>query len=439
MSAIGIDIGTMYCFASWVNPGTKQVELIDFIETGGNKLPSVVLLDYHGQPSIGSGPNYMLEHLMGRSEAERIDLLQHTVQSIKLRMRPDGRFRVNGRSYSHVDIIAEILKKIKNEAVRSCPSIGVVSESVLTYPLYFEEWQKDMYRKASEQAGFSKTTLIAEPIAATISFLKENGMNNAKGVVICNYGAGTFSATYVLIDRHGGTNEYHIAVPPRSDNSCGGKDLDMLLYKEWDKRAHNKYGRSIAVNKNEVDINFLFRCRKQKELMSQMPLFDFNELLPFHDDSRPQRVEWQLSRDAFNEIISPVIYKTVAMTTELLGKVVSTSLPVDCIVLTGGGSRIPFVRECFEKTFRDVKIVLTGKADTAVVLGAMYDRQVPEAPKFETPKPEAPKFETPNPSPIPNIFKHKSKSCTCYYCKEEITTDEKYCLHCGHPNIKYKP
>lgn len=454
MSVIGIDMGTMYCSASWINPHTRQAELIDFMDTGSHKLPSVVLLYDKGQPCVGSGPYYLLEHLMGKTEAERISILQHTIQGIKQRMSPNGSFKLNDRSYSHVDILAEILKKIKNEAVRSCPSMGAINEAVLTYPLYFEEWQKDMYRKASEQAGFSTTTLIAEPIAAAVSFLKDNNVNNANGLVVCNFGAGSFSAAYVLIDSHGGTNEYHIAVPPRSDNSCGGKDLDMLLYKEWDKLAHDKFGRSIAISNNEVDFNFLFRCRKQKELMSQMPVFDFCELLPFRDNGTPQRIEWCLTRDAIDRIFSPVIDKMVAMTTELMEAVKSASLPVEYIVLTGGGSRISLVRERLEQKFQDVRVVLTGKADTTVALGAMYYRQKPETVKVEPSKQQPVKEKSKKPSPVPNfkniiseagkhIFvkadKQKDKTCTCYYCKKKITTDEKFCRHCGHPNINYKP
>ncbi len=422
MSAIGIDFGTSFCSASWVNPQTERPEVITFHETGTAKIPSVVFFPDEGKPYVGQGPLMQLENLGGLRDDQRQKVLQATVQSIKRKMKRNGRFRTAQRDYSHTDIVALILQKIRTEAERSCVFPDPITELVLTHPVMFDEWKKDLLQDAARQAGFQKTTLLEEPVSAAIGYIGANNQSNTKGVMVYDLGAGTFDVAYVQVDFNGSSAEYHIPVPPRGDSMCGGDDIDMVLYQEWEQMARSQFGRPLSARNGEIDLGFLFRCRKGKELLSDMPQYMFNELLPPLPGKPLQRLQMNITRQEFESKIGNVIDRTIIKTQELLDDVRSKNLPLDYAILIGGSSRIPLVSKRLQQILGKVPIRTTGAVDAAVALGASYYRLSKDH------------VHRANPSSSDDC----KEECFCIYCGKKFKKSFRFCMYCGKPNYLLK-
>ncbi|MBQ9355764.1 MAG: Hsp70 family protein [Prevotella sp.] len=426
MSAIGIDFGTSFCSASWVNPQTGRPEVITFHETGTAKIPSIVYFPDNGEPNVGQGPFMLLDNIGGLREDQRQMVLQATVQSIKRKMKRGGRFRTPQRDYSHTDIVALILKKIRTEAELSCVFPEPVTELVLTHPVMFEEWKKDLLQEAARQAGFQKVTLLEEPVSAAIGYIGANNQPDTKGVMVYDLGAGTFDVAYVQIEHNGKNTEYHIPVPPRGDSMCGGDDIDMVLYQEWEQLARSQYHRSLSPREGEIDLGFLFRCRKGKEMLSNMPQYMFNELLPPVPGSPLQRLQMNITRQEFNSKIDKVIDRTISKTKELLDDIRAKNLPLDYAILIGGSSRIPLVAERLQQTLGKVPVRTTGAVDAAVALGASYYRLEKEhVHRADT------KAQTGKPA-------NDNEECFCIYCGKKFRKSFRFCMFCGKPNYLLK-
>lgn len=411
MSVIGIDFGTSFCSASWVNPQTQRPEYITFNENGRTKIPSVVFFPEKGEPWAGTGPHQQLEYLGTMPKEQRMEVLQNTVISIKRKLKRNGRFRTATKDYTHQDVVAIILRKVKQEAERSCSFHDRISEVVLTHPVMFEEWKKQLLRDAATQAGFGKVTLLEEPVSAAVGYICSNDLPDTRGVMVYDWGAGTFDVAYVQIEHTGKDTDYRIPVTPRGDALCGGDDIDMVLYQEWEQLVQREMQRPLTNNSGEVDLGFLMRCRMQKEMMSTLPRKTFSELLPPIGGGL-QQAQMELTREQFNEKISEVVNRTVSLTKEVYDEVKGSGLPIDYLVLIGGSSRIPLVEKLLRKNLPGVDIRTTGAVDAAVALGASYYHLVRN-----------------------HI---QDKDCFCIYCGEKISMQHQFCMFCGKPNYYFK-
>ena len=408
MSVIGIDFGTTNSSASWINPQTHQPEVIVFNETGSSKIPSVVYFPSDGDPIVGLAPFQQLENLSAFSDDARNMIQRSTITSIKRKLKRNGMYLLNGRSFTHLDVVSLILKKIKEESAASCPFEDAIDSVVLTHPVIFEEWKKELLRNAALQAGFNSVVLLEEPVSAAIGYINTNKLKDVKGLLVYDFGGGTFDVAYVKIEDDG---RYRIPLMPRGDDQCGGDDIDLILYNKWDSLARQTYNRSISPVTGEVDISFLSRCRKNKELLSRVESSSFSELLPVQGNAQQlQRLQMKITRQQLNEMISPVVDKTIRKTHDLLDDIKEAQLPLDAAILIGGSSRIPMVTDRLRQLLGDVPINTTGKVDVAVALGALSQS---------------------------TIIRESVRKCFCMKDGRELKTSWQFCPFCGTPNYMY--
>jgi len=401
MNKIGIDFGTSFCTASWINPRTKQPEAITFHEIGMPKMPSVVYYSPEGVV-VGLGAYNQVENSSGMSPEHRHQILSSVVMSIKRNMKQGQHFYLPGGKISHEEIIAAILRKIREDAQMTCFNNQPVEEATITHPVVFASWQKEMLKKAAGIAGFKRVKLLEEPVAAALGYAATTN-DKIKNILVYDFGGGTFDVAFVQCDNDG---EYRVPIEPEGEAYCGGDDIDGALYDRWELLTKEKHNRTIDVNPDNRDIGFIAKCRKQKELMSLMPKNSFSEVLPppgFH------RVEMELTRPEYDKIIEPIIDKTIAKTERLLKKIKDAGYKIDAAVMIGGSSRIPLVYEKLKKIL-PVEPRRVMQVDVAVALGAIIydpDRQV----KYH------------------DVF--------CIYCGFKSSTADRHCIMCGRKNESF--
>lgn len=416
-SVIGVDFGTSFSSASRLNPTTNTPEIITFIDNGSAQIPSIAYINEKGGIDIGVVPMLQLERLSHYDPITKQKILSHTLREVKRLMKPDGEFL----GHSHIDIIAAILSKIKQQCEASSRFTKPIKGIVLTHPVEFEDWQIDMLREAIQKAGFNRYKFVKEPEAAALYAIKSGILDKtARGILVYDFGGGTFDAAYLYREADGTLSR---KVAARGDAHCGGGDIDRLLYGDWDKFVKENFNRSLSPNKRIMDLEFLRECEEQKKMLSKLQSMPCSELLPSIDGSfvSAQRT---LTRQQLNNLMEPLIDKTINKTQLIIDEVKSLKLPLDSVILIGGSSRIPLVTEKLKALVgSDVEIRSTGLVDVAVALGALYSLNVPI--KDST---------TPVPPPSPKPTKH-----FCIYCGCEVWSNQKFCIHCGHPNYSYKP
>jgi len=403
MNKIGIDFGTTFSTASWINPKTKQPEAINFHDIGVPKMPSVV---YYGPDGVmvGLAAYNQLENSSSMKPEQRNQVIQSVVQSIKRDMKQGQFFYINGGGkVSHEEIVAAILRKVKEQAEITCFNSQAVEEATITHPVVFAAWQKEMLRKAATMAGFKKVNMLEEPVAAALGYASTTN-EKVRNILVYDFGGGTFDVAYVQYDNE---NQYRVPVEPEGDFNCGGDDVDVALYDRWEQLAKQQYNRTIDINPNNIDIGFKSRCRKHKEQMSLFPKYTFSEVLPppgFH------RVEMELARPEYDRLAEPIIARTIAKTERLLRKVKEAGHTIDTAIMIGGSSRIPMVYERL-KQILPVEPRKVMQVDVAVALGAVIYN--------------------------PNGKQIRNEQVFCIHCGFKQPNTNRFCIKCGKKNIGF--
>jgi molecular chaperone DnaK (HSP70) len=398
MNKIGIDFGTSYCTASWINPRTKQPEAITFHEIGHQKMPSVVYYSPNGVV-VGLAAYNQVENSSKMSPEHRHRIVSSVVTSIKRMMKQGQYFYLPDGKVSHEEIIAEILRKIREDTQLTCFNKQLVEHATITHPVVFASWQKEMLKKAAAIAGFTSVKLLEEPVAAALGYTATTD-DKAKNILVYDFGGGTFDVAFVQCDTDG---EYRVPIEPEGEAECGGDDIDKALYDRWDLLAKEKYNRSIDVNPANRDIGFLATCRKHKESMLAMPENTFSEMLPPPGNDY---LEMHLDRTDYDKIIEPIIDKTITRTERLLKKIKDAGYKIDTAILIGGSSRIPLVFEKLKKIL-PVEPRKVMHVDVAVALGAI-------------------------------MYEVKLHDAYCIYCGFKHSTEDRFCIICGRENVCYE-
>ena len=399
MNKIGVDFGTSFSTSSWINPTTRKPEAILFHENGMMKMPSVVYFSPEG--IIVGQPAYdLIENSLGMQEEHRRQIISSVVMSIKRNMQKGESFySQDGGKVTHEEIIAEILKKIRLNAQITCYNNQPVEGATITHPVVFQDWQKEMLKRAAGIAGFTEIRLLEEPVAAALGYAVSSG-DKGNGILVYDFGGGTFDVAYVQRDE---TGHFRVPIEPEGEAYCGGDDIDEALYDRWEQLVTERYNRTISSNPNHADPGFRARCRKHKESMTIMANNFFAEVLPppgFH------RAEMQMTRPEFDRLIEPVIEKTVAKTERLLNKVSDAGYRIDTAIMIGGSSRIPLVYDRL-KAILPVEPRKVMQVDVAVALGAILHEQVTDSPQLQ------------------------NRKVYCIYCGRQINMRDRFCIYCG--------
>lgn len=424
---VSIDFGTSNCAASWINPNTGIPEVVRFKDSGSEKLPSVVHIADSGKITVGVTPYNNLEEASRMDGEERDEIINNTITSIKTKMMKGNVTLHYGKSYGDDEIISFILKKVKEQIEQSC-SIpqGAIDKVVLTTPVKFKEWKKDMLKHAAILAGFKNVDFLKEPVSAALYAINRGIVpKTSKGVLVYDFGAGTFDVAYVQPQ----AGELPcLPIPPQGE-ICGGDDIDSLLYNDWDKFLKDSKGKHISSDPEEIDLAFLYRCRREKEQLSRGDIADYvREYI-----LGVGMVKREISDAKFRTLIEPFIDKTIAKTKMLLDEIKAKKLPLDHVILIGGSSRLPLVQEKLQQLVgANVKVLSTGDMDIAVAVGAMYSVLTPiQAPKTGS-------NSKPKPTPAPKPAATKVTSHFCIYCGKPILSNQKFCMQCGKANYSYK-
>lgn len=300
------------------------------------------------------------------------------IRSIKRMMGKKEPAVLNGIEYSPEEISAEIIKycaEILNKQIDK-PDNVVYDRIVITVPAYFSVAQKDATRKAGELAGLDVLMLLEEPTAAAINYTVKNNVNSGVFMVY-DLGGGTFDVS--IIEK---IENIPVVLATAGNNFLGGDNFDNMLAHYFLEVLNNDLGYDIDLdldNKNDAHKYnaLLLAAENVKKNLSQNETYTISYYDVFKDNSGVDLIIEDFSREKFNELIrEKIIIDTFNECQKALDAFVASGRQlseINGVLLVGGSSHIPFVRNAVKEKFVDsgmIKELIISDPDLAVGYGA---------------------------------------------------------------------
>ena len=341
---VGIDLGTTFSAVAYINDAGNP-ELISH-EHGKHTMPSTILFN-NGKPVIGE-----------KAKRKSISDPKNYGSFVKRHMG-EKEFRLinkNGESYRAEEISALILNKLK-EVTESRLGENIAG-AVVTVPAYFSDPQRQATKDACQLAGIPLLELINEPTAAAIAFGYTRNPEKKQRVLIYDFGGGTFDVSILEID-----DSTIDVIATHGDHKLGGADIDKALVDEFVRFAKKK---GIDVTQDaKVLQNIWIEAERVKESLSEN---DDEELVVC---VKGEEVSMPISKEDFEDIIYSIVSTTMGIMGYARKEANITYDSLDKIILVGGSTRIPLVKELIEE---ETGIVPSSEVhpDEAVAIGAAY-------------------------------------------------------------------
>ena len=366
--AAGIDLGTTNSLVATVRDGQPET-LAD--ADGHHLLPSAVQYSSDSSPLAGRAAKdkssvdpqntiLSVKRLMGRGMA---DIEKSNDRLSYQFINEDStvpRIKTAGGNVSPIEVSAEILIALKKRAEKE---LGDELEGVVvTVPAYFDDAQRQATKDAAKLAGLNVLRLLNEPTAAAIAYGLES---QSEGVyAIYDFGGGTFDISILRLNR--GVFE---VLATAGDSALGGDDLDHAITDWLIEVSGLNSGLNNEIGQNKYRELWHQACQA-KERLSQQDVVE----LSVEIEAAPV---WQgtLSRAQLNELIDPLIRKTLAPCRRALRDAGVTLEDIDEIVMVGGSTRAPRVRELVGEFFGKTPLVSIDP-DRIVALGAAIQADI---------------------------------------------------------------
>jgi endoplasmic reticulum chaperone BiP len=370
-TVIGIDLGTTYSCVGVYRNG--RVEII--ANDQGNRItPSWVaftdaerLIGEAAKNQAAANPKrtvYDAKRLIGRQydDAEvpkDMKLLPYKVVSKNGKPHVEVAVKQGDvRVFSPEEISAMVLAKMKETA--EVYLSGTVQDAVITIPAYFNDAQRHATKDAGTIAGLNVRRILSEPTAAAIAYGLDKKGGRERNVLVFDLGGGTFDVSVLTSD-----NGVFAMRATSGDTHLGGKDFDQRVMEHFIGLVRRKHGKDVAGNSRALG-KLRRECERAKRALSSQHQVrvQIESLVDGVDLSEP------LTRARFEELNSDLFRKTMAPVKKAMADAGLAKSDIDEIVLVGGSTRIPKVRQLLKDYF-DGKEPSSGvNPDEAVAYGA---------------------------------------------------------------------
>ena len=362
---IGIDLGTTNSLVAYAD-GDETIVIKD--KTGSTTLvPSILHFGEKGV-EVGDGAReklisapertiYSVKRLMGKSytDLEKLkanvgyNVIDNDTESLV-------KIEIDGKYYTPVELSAELLKELKSRVERHLKS--KVSKAVITVPAYFNDAQRQATRDAGKLAGLEVLRIVNEPTAASLAYGIGLSKDDTQTIVVYDLGGGTFDISILQID-----NGIFEVLSTHGDTNLGGDDFDKAIIDYWLSEV-GMTAEDITSDKS-LGQQYRTEAEKAKKAISSVGKYD----------TSIAGKELTIDSDTFTDITKKLIDKTLAACKLAMKDAKLTNDDIDQVVLVGGSTRMPIVKEAVS-TYFDKAVNDTLDPDEVVAIGAAIQADI---------------------------------------------------------------
>ena len=340
---LGIDLGTTNSLAAVMTPAGPEV-LRD--ADGVSIIPSVVSFGPDGV-TVGAEARahaverplttiYSVKRLMGRGYDDLEAMLEHLPYEVVAGAHETVCVKIGEKLLTPQELSAMVLQEVRRraEAILGRP----ISEAVITVPAYFDDSQRQATRDAGRIAGLDVRRIVNEPTAAALAY----GLDRADESTIAVYdlGGGTFDVSILRIA--GGVFQ---VLSTQGDTALGGDDFDRELISLITSEIRDEYGQELVFPPSTRQALRNFAEATKVRLSAEDDAGIEIDLGDGRDFKRT------ITRQEFEDRIRPWIEHTVEHCGHALKDAGLTPDDIDQVVMVGGSTRVPLVRQCVGEFF----------------------------------------------------------------------------------------
>ncbi len=379
---IGIDLGTTNSVVA-VMEGSEPKVLIN--QQGNRTTPSVVAFTDKGERLVGQPARHQqvtnpkntvfsIKRFMGRRHNEVADEEKQVAYEVVGGPEELVRVGVGGKELTPQEISAMTLQDLKKTAE---DYLGEkIERAVITVPAYFNDSQRTATKEAGEIAGLKVERIINEPTAAALAYGLDKKKNEK--VAVFDFGGGTFDISILDI----GDNVFEV-LSTNGDTHLGGDDLDEILINYLADEFKKTDG--IDLRKDAMALQRLKEAAEKAkcELSTAM---EANISLPFITATQegPKHLTMTMTRAKFEQLCEPVFNRLIGPCKSALADAKFQPGDVDEVILVGGSTRIPKVREITREIFAKEpnksvnpdEVVAIGAAIQGAILAGEVEEQM---------------------------------------------------------------
>ncbi|HET9746491.1 MAG TPA: Fe-S protein assembly chaperone HscA [Chitinophagaceae bacterium] len=364
---VGIDLGTTNSLVAIIHPEDRKPVVLK--EHDGHALvPSIIHFDKGGVISVGDvARNYLVtepqntifsvKRLMGKSYndvKERSSFFTYKV--IDDNTESLVKIQVGDRFYSPVELSSFILAELKKRAEHILKT--PVTKAVITVPAYFNDAQRQATRDAGKLAGLDVLRIVNEPTAASLAYGLGMRNDETRTVAVYDLGGGTFDISILRI-----SNGIFEVLSTNGDTYLGGDDFDHAIVKHWMEQKEISED-ELAIHKNLAQ-QLRLKAEEAKKYLSMNSNYD--------GEVAGEKVS--LSKKEFEDLIQSLVDKTIQRCQHALTDAKISIKEIDEVVMVGGSTRVPIVKESVSKFFNR-KVHDELNPDEVVALGAAVQADI---------------------------------------------------------------
>ncbi|KKS91614.1 MAG: Chaperone protein DnaK [Parcubacteria group bacterium GW2011_GWF2_43_11] len=383
---LGIDLGTSISkMASIINGEPKCLENRE----GSVLTPSVVAVSKTGERIVGilaerqaitnsKNTIHSVKRFIGRRYSDPEVQKELKLLSYETRERKDGEVEVKmgEKWYTPIEISAMILQKLKADAEEKLGE--KITNVVITCPANFDDSQRKATKAAGEIAGFNVLRIINEPTAAALSYGLTKKANQQ--IAVYDFGGGTFDVSILNT-----TPETVEVMATGGEAHLGGRDFDQQII-NW-LIGEFKKDNGIDLSKDTLALQRLKEAAEKAKIeLSSAQETEIN--LPFitSDSAGPKHLLYKLSRAQLDKLTAELVERSIERVKKTLAEVNLTVKDIEEVVLVGGITLVPAVREAVKKLFgkepnksiNPEEVVAIGASIEAEILRAKTEGRAPE-------------------------------------------------------------
>jgi molecular chaperone HscA len=339
---VGIDLGTTNSLVAFINP-EKNPQVIN--DTGkGLLVPSVVHFNAQGDALVGNEAKeflitdpantiFSVKRLLGRSYK---DVANHQ-DTFSYKIIDDEndslvKIKTGNRFYTPIELSGEILKELKARAEHALKT--PVNRAVITVPAYFNDSQRQATRDAGKLAGLDVLRIVNEPTAASLAYGIGLDPTQQKTIAVYDLGGGTFDVSILSIQ-----NGIFEVLSTNGNTFLGGDDFDRAIVHYWIEK--NKLNKEDVSADAGLMQSLRLKAEEAKKALSSQNLF--NEKLG--------DIWCTLSKQSFEELMKSKVDETITACKNALSDAKLAVDAIDEVILVGGSTRTPYVKEQVELFF----------------------------------------------------------------------------------------